>query len=161
MENIIQFILAYDNSNVEEYFNELSIKLYYEPKYDTNDVLFEIINILIEKHDSIDIRTYDYIIPLVEHIIKQVRLNGIIITRCGKKLIDMYMEIIPTLYPNTEFSTHVERYIKSISITNNMMSLFTINIRSQPKQLVPIRMEELLQRIELLENEVRELKSKL
>ena len=161
MENIIHFILAYDNSNVEEYFNELSIKLYYEPKYDTNDVLFEIINILIKKHDSIDICTYDYIIPLVEYIIKQVRLNGIIITRCGKKLIDMYMEIIPTLYPNTEFSTHVERYIKSISITNNMMSLFTINMRSQPKQSVPIRMEDLLQRIELLENEVRELKSKL
>jgi hypothetical protein len=161
MENIIQFILAYDNSNVEEYFTELCTKLYSEPKCTINDVLFAIINIVIKKHDSVDIITYDYIIPLVEYIIKQVRLNGVITTRHGKKLIDMYMEIIPTLYPNSEFSKHVERYTKSVSITNNMMSLFTNHMPSQPKQSVPITIEELLQRIERLENEVSELKSKL
>ena len=158
MENIIQFILAYNNGNVEEYFNELHI----EPEYNTTDVLFAIIDILIKKHDSIDIITYDYIIPLLEYIVKQVRINGIITTRCGKRLIDMYIEIIPTLYPNAEFSKHVNRYVESVSITNNMMSLFTNHMpQSQPKPSVPITTNELLRRIELLENEVHELKLKL
>jgi hypothetical protein len=162
MENIIQFILTYNNSNVVEYFIELRTKINSVPNCDTNDVLFTIIDILIKKHDVVDILTYDHIIPLLEYIIKQARLNGPIMTRDGKKLIDLYMEIKPTLYQNSEFTKHVNRYIESVSITNNMMSLFNNTLPSSPhKQSVPITMEELLQRVERLENEVRELKSKL
>lgn len=162
MENIIQFIFEYNNSlNLDEYFNELCTKINSFPNYDITDALLAIIDILIKKHDSIDILTYDYIIPFLEYIIKQVKLNGTVMTRCGKKLIDMYMEIELTLYPNSVFSDHVKRYIKSVSIANNMMSLFTNNMPSHHKQSSPTTMEELLQRIEILENEVRELKLKL
>lgn len=160
MENIIQFILAYNNSNVEEYFTELCKKIYFEPNYDINNTLFAIIDILISHHDSANIITYDHIIPLLEYIIKQVRLNGVIMTHDGKKLIDMYIEIKSTLYPNSEFSKHVKVFIESVSIANNMMSLFSMTMPSQHTQPTRITIEELLKRVEILENEVRELKSK-
>ena len=159
MENIIQFILAYSNNPVE-YFTELCKKIYSEPNYNITDALFAIIDILISHHDSADIMTYNYIIPFIEYIIKQVRLNGVIMTRDGKKLIDMYIEIKSTLYPNSEFSKHVKEFIESVSIANNMMSLFSMTIPSHHTQPTRITIEELLQRVEILENEVRELKSK-
>lgn len=162
MDNIIQFVLEYNNNNVGDYCNELSKKIYLEPNYDLNDVLFAIIDLLIKTHDSVDILTYDYIIPLLEYIIKNVRVNGVIMTRDKTKLSDMYTSIEPTLYPDSEFTKHVIKYIKSVSISNNMMLLFNTNTpTSSHTKVIPITIDELLKRVEKLENEVRELKSKL
>jgi hypothetical protein len=156
MDDIIQFLLAYNNNiNVCDYFEEIHTKICVDSKYNMNDVLLTIIDILIQKHSSIDILTYDHIIPLLEYMIKQIRLNGIIMTRDKKKLVDIYTPIIPTLYQNSEFTKHVNRYIASVSITNNMMSLFTVT-RELPPPLITI--DDLLHRVERLENEIRELK---
>lgn len=159
MDNIIQFILAYNNTiSINDYYNEICKQIQLEPNFNKHDMLFSIIDILIGKHDSADILIYDYIIPLLEYIIKQVRLDGIIMSKSGMTLIDMYKEILPKLYPDSEFSKHVNRYIESVSITNNMMSLFSI--KAPVKETTHITINDLLKRIEQLENEVRELKSK-
>jgi hypothetical protein len=156
MDDIIQFLLAYNNNiNVCDYFAEIQTKICADSKYNMNDVLLTIIDILIQKHSSIDILVYDHIIPLLEYMIKQIRLNGIIMTRDKKKLVDIYTPIIPTLYQNSEFTKHVNRYIASVSITNNMMSLFTVARELPPP---PITIDDLLRRVERLENEIRELK---
>ena len=159
MDNIIQFILTYSNTiGINDYYNEICTQIQLEPNLNKNDVLFTIIDILITKHDSVDIRTYDNIIPLLEYIIKQLRLNSVLISKSGMTLLDMYKSIAPTLYPDSEFTKHVNRYIEAVSTVNNMMSLFTI--KTPVNQPTPITIDELLQRIERLENEVRELKSK-
>jgi hypothetical protein len=160
MDNIIQFILAYDNTvSINDYYNEICDQIQLEPNFNKNDMLFAVIDILIKKHDSADILTYDYIIPLLEYIIKQVRLNGVITSKSGMTLIDTYKEILPRLYPDSGFAKHVNRYIESVSLANNMMSLF--NIKTPVKQTPHITMDDLLKRIEKLENEVLELKSRL
>ena len=167
MDNILQFVFAYNNSNVCNYFNEICSKLYLEPICDITDVLFAIIDTLIKTHNLADILKYNHIIPLVEYIIKQVKLKGVVMTRDKIPLIDVYKKIITTLYPNSEFAKHVHRYIDSVSIDNNIMLLFKSSPIKQSNQefesvSLPktINIEDLLQRIEKLENEVRELKSK-
>ena len=160
MDNIIQFILAYNNTiNISCYYNEICTKIYTEPDCNKNDVLFAIIDVLVINHNSVNILTYNNVIPLLEYIIKQLRLNGVIMLNSGITLSDMYKPIVPTLYPDSEFAKHVNRYIESVSISNNMMSLF--NIKPSPQKNIPITIDELLQRVERLENEVRELKSKI
>lgn len=159
MDNIIQFILAYNNTvSINDYYNDICKQIQLEPNFNKNDMLFAIIDILIKKHDSADILIYDYIIPLLEYIIKQVRLDGIIMSKSGITLIDVYKEIVSKLYPNSEFSKHVNRYIESVSVANNMMSLFSI--KTPVKETTHITMDDLLKRIDKLEHEVRELKSK-